>query len=110
VWGNGQVSPFALRGGGCASSRSSGLGWAESGPGGRDEGRRLSRRSRVINRASGKVDIGHAPPYSVLAPGALPRKPLPDRSPGPSLDCAAIVNTVDARTRAKTGVNELLRK
>ena len=36
-------------------------------------------------------------------------KPLPDGSPGPSLYCAVIVKTVDAQTRAKTGINELLR-
>ena len=42
-------------------------------------------------------------------PGALPGKPLPDGTPGPSLYCAVIVKTVDAQTRAKTGINELLR-
>ena len=42
------------------------------------------------------------PPYSVVVPGALPGKPLPDGSPGPSLYCAVIVKTVDAKTRAKT--------
>ena len=44
-----------------------------------------------------------------LVPGALPGKPLPDGSPGPSLYCAVIVKTVDAQTRSKTGINELLR-
>ena len=48
------------------------------------------------------------PPYSVVVPGSLPGKPLPDGSPGPSLYCAVIVKTVDAQTRAKTGINELL--
>ena len=38
-----------------------------------------------------------------------PDKPLPDGSPGPSLYCAVIVKTVDAQTRAKTGINDLLR-
>ena len=42
--------------------------------------------------------------------GSLPGKPLPDGSPGPSLYCAVIVKTVDAQTRAKTGINELLRE
>jgi 2,3,4,5-tetrahydropyridine-2-carboxylate N-succinyltransferase len=60
--------------------------------------------------ASGKVHIGHVPPYSVVVPGSLPGKPLPDGSPGPSLYCAVIVKTVDAQTRAKTGINELLRE
>ncbi len=67
---------------------------------------RLGRRLR----ATGKVHVGHAPPYSVVAPGVLPGKPLPDGSTGPSLYCAVIVKTVDAQTRAKTGINELLRE
>ena len=41
--------------------------------------------------------------------GALPGKPLPDGSPGPSRYCAVIVKTVDAQTRSKTAINELLR-
>ena len=40
---------------------------------------------------------------------ALPGRPLPDGSPGPSLACAVIVKRVDARTRAKTSINDLLR-
>ena len=52
---------------------------------------------------------GEVPPYSVVVPGALPGKPLPDGSPGPSLSCAVIVKRVDERTRAKTAINELLR-
>ena len=39
----------------------------------------------------------------------LPGKSLPDGTPGPSLYCAVIVKTVDAQTRSKTGINELLR-
>jgi 2,3,4,5-tetrahydropyridine-2-carboxylate N-succinyltransferase len=69
----------------------------------------ISASTKVIDRASGKVHIGHVPPYSVVVPGSLPGKPLPDGSPGPSLYCAVIVKTVDAQTRAKTGINELLR-
>ena len=49
------------------------------------------------------------PSYSVVVPGSLPGKPLPDGSPGPSLYCAVIVKRVDAQTRAKTAINELLR-
>jgi 2,3,4,5-tetrahydropyridine-2-carboxylate N-succinyltransferase len=50
------------------------------------------------------------PPYSVVVPGTLPGKPLPDSNePGPGLYCAVIVKTVDAQTRSKTGINELLR-
>jgi 2,3,4,5-tetrahydropyridine-2-carboxylate N-succinyltransferase len=39
----------------------------------------------------------------------MPGKPLADGSPGPSLACAVIIKQVDAQTRAKTGINELLR-
>jgi 2,3,4,5-tetrahydropyridine-2,6-dicarboxylate N-succinyltransferase len=70
----------------------------------------ISASTKIIDRTSGKVNIGHVPPYSVVVPGALPGKPLPDGSPGPSLYCAVIVKTVDAQTRAKTGINELLRE
>ena len=70
----------------------------------------ISASTKVIDRTTGKVHVGHVPPYSVVVPGALPGKPLPDGSPGPSLYCAVIVKTVDAQTRAKTGINELLRE
>jgi 2,3,4,5-tetrahydropyridine-2-carboxylate N-succinyltransferase len=70
----------------------------------------ISASTKVIDRATGKVHVGHVPPYSVVVPGSLPGKPLPDGSPGPSLYCAVIVKTVDAQTRAKTGINELLRE
>ena len=70
----------------------------------------ISASTKIIDRASGKVHVGHVPPYSVVVPGSLPGKPLPDGSPGPSLYCAVIVKTVDAQTRAKTGINELLRE
>jgi 2,3,4,5-tetrahydropyridine-2-carboxylate N-succinyltransferase len=53
--------------------------------------------------------VGYVPPYSVVVSGSLPGKPLPNGEPGPSLYCAVIVKTVDAQTRAKTGINELLR-
>jgi 2,3,4,5-tetrahydropyridine-2,6-dicarboxylate N-succinyltransferase len=70
----------------------------------------ISASTKVIDRVTGKVHVGHVPPYSVVVPGSLPGKPLPDGSPGPSLYCAVIVKTVDAQTRAKTGINELLRE
>jgi 2,3,4,5-tetrahydropyridine-2,6-dicarboxylate N-succinyltransferase len=70
----------------------------------------ISASTKIIDRSTGKVHIGYVPPYSVVVPGALPGKPLPDGSPGPSLYCAVIVKTVDAQTRAKTGINELLRE
>jgi tetrahydrodipicolinate N-succinyltransferase len=53
---------------------------------------------------------GRAPPYSVVVSGTMPGKPRPDGSPGPSLYRAVIVKTVDKRTRAKTPINELIRR
>jgi 2,3,4,5-tetrahydropyridine-2,6-dicarboxylate N-succinyltransferase len=70
----------------------------------------ISASTKIIDRTSGKVHLGHVPPYSVVVSGSLPGKPLPDGSPGPSLYCAVIVKTVDAQTRAKTAINELLRE
>jgi 2,3,4,5-tetrahydropyridine-2-carboxylate N-succinyltransferase len=69
----------------------------------------ISASTKIVNRDTGEVHIGRVPPYSVVVPGNLPGKPLPDGTPGPSLYCAVIVKTVDAQTRAKTGINELLR-
>ena len=70
----------------------------------------IGASTKVVDRATGKVHIGYVPPYSVVVSGSLPGKPLPDGSPSPSLYCAVIVKTVDAQTRAKTGINELLRE
>ena len=69
----------------------------------------IGASTKIVDRATGQVHVGKVPPYSVVVPGALPGKPLPDGSPGPSLYCAVIVKTVDAQTRSKTGINELLR-
>lgn len=69
----------------------------------------ISASTKIIDRATGAVHVGKVPPYSVVVSGSLPGKPLPDGSPGPSLYCAVIVKTVDAQTRSKTGINELLR-
>ncbi len=69
----------------------------------------IGASTKIIDRATGQVHMGRVPPYSVVVSGSLPGKPLPDGSPGPSLYCAVIVKTVDAQTRSKTGINELLR-
>ena len=69
----------------------------------------LGASTKIIDRATGEVFQGRVPPYSVVVPGSLPGKPLPDGTPGPSLYCAVIVKRVDAQTRAKTAINELLR-
>jgi len=69
----------------------------------------LSATTKIVDRDSGEVFTGRVPAYSVVVPGSLPGKKLPDGSPGPSLACAVIIKRVDARTRAKTSLNELLR-
>ncbi|MFB0614168.1 2,3,4,5-tetrahydropyridine-2,6-dicarboxylate N-succinyltransferase [Aurantiacibacter poecillastricola] len=69
----------------------------------------LGASTKIVNRETGEVHRGEVPPYAVVVPGSLPGKPLPDGSPGPALYCAVIVKTVDAQTRSKTGINELLR-
>ena len=69
----------------------------------------IGASTKIVDRNTGEVHIGRVPPYAVVVPGAMPGKPLPDGTPGPSLYCAVIVKTVDAQTRSKTGINELLR-
>ena len=69
----------------------------------------IGSSTKIVDRATGKIHMGYVPPYSVVVPGALPGKAFPDGTPGPSLYCAVIVKTVDAQTRSKTGINELLR-
>ena len=69
----------------------------------------LGASTKIIDRATGEIYIREVPPYAVVVPGSLPGKPLPDGTRGPSLYCAVSVKTVDAQTRSKTGINELLR-
>lgn len=69
----------------------------------------ISASTKIIDRTSGEVRTGYVPPYSVVVSGNVPGKPLPNGAPGPSLYCAVIVKTVDAQTRSKTAINELLR-
>jgi len=69
----------------------------------------ISASTKIIDRSTGEVFVGRVPAYSVVVPGTLPGKSLPDGSPGPGLYCAVIVKRVDAQTRAKTSINELLR-
>lgn len=69
----------------------------------------ISSTSKIIDRETGEIFVGRVPAYSVVVPGTLPGKPLPDGSPGPNLSCAVIVKRVDAQTRAKTAINDLLR-
>jgi 2,3,4,5-tetrahydropyridine-2,6-dicarboxylate N-succinyltransferase len=64
----------------------------------------LGQSTKIVDRATGEITRGRVPAYSVVVPGTLPAE-----GGGPSLYCAVIVKRVDAQTRAKTGVNELLR-
>ena len=69
----------------------------------------LGQSTKIVDRTTGEVFQGEVPEYSVVVPGTMPGKPLPNGEPGPNLYCAVIVKRVDERTRAKTGINELLR-
>ncbi len=64
----------------------------------------LGASTKIVDRATGEITRGEVPPYAVVVPGTLP-----DPKGGPSLACAVIVKRVDAQTRAKTGINALLR-
>jgi 2,3,4,5-tetrahydropyridine-2-carboxylate N-succinyltransferase len=64
----------------------------------------ISASTKIVDRKTGQIHIGKVPPYSVVVPGNLP-----DPKGGPGLYCAVIVKTVDAQTRSKTSINELLR-
>ncbi|MDN5781898.1 MAG: 2,3,4,5-tetrahydropyridine-2,6-dicarboxylate N-succinyltransferase [Luteimonas sp.] len=64
----------------------------------------LGQSTRIYNRATGETSYGVVPPGSVVVSGSLPAA---DGSH--SLYCAVIVKQVDAKTRAKTSINELLR-
>lgn len=69
----------------------------------------LSASTKIVDRETGAVHMGQVPPYSVVVPGTLPGRPLPDGTAGPGLACAVIIKTVDERTRSKTSLNDLLR-
>uniref|UniRef100_UPI0033411BF5 2,3,4,5-tetrahydropyridine-2,6-dicarboxylate N-succinyltransferase n=1 Tax=Castellaniella defragrans TaxID=75697 RepID=UPI0033411BF5 len=64
----------------------------------------ISQSTRIYDRATGEISYGRVPAGSVVVPGSLPAA---DGSH--SLACAVIVKRVDARTRAKTSINDLLR-
>ena len=69
----------------------------------------IGASTKIVDRTTGAISYGRVPPYSVVVSGTMPGKALPDGSPGPGLYCAVIVKRVDAGTRAKTAINELLR-
>jgi len=65
----------------------------------------LGASTKIVDRATGETFVGRVPSYAVVVPGTLPAA----SGGGPSLACAVIVKRVDARTRSKTSINELLR-
>jgi 2,3,4,5-tetrahydropyridine-2,6-dicarboxylate N-succinyltransferase len=69
----------------------------------------ISATTKIVDRSTGQIHVGKVPPYSVVVPGALPGLPLPNGMTGPGLYCAVIVKTVDAQTRSKTSISDLLR-
>lgn len=66
----------------------------------------IGASTKIIDRETGEVHRGRVPAYSVVVPGSLPAS----EANKPSLYCAVIVKKVDAQTRSKTGVNEILRE
>lgn len=69
----------------------------------------IGASTKIIDRESGEIIYGRVPPYAVVVPGTLPAAPRADGKPAPSLACAVIVKKVDAQTRSKTALNDLLR-
>jgi 2,3,4,5-tetrahydropyridine-2-carboxylate N-succinyltransferase len=70
----------------------------------------IGKSTKIVDRATGEVTYGEVPPYSVVVAGSMPSdKTMPNGMPAPGLYCAVIVKRVDAQTRSKTGINELLR-
>ncbi|MGD9914796.1 MAG: 2,3,4,5-tetrahydropyridine-2,6-dicarboxylate N-succinyltransferase [Rhizobiaceae bacterium] len=69
----------------------------------------IGQSTKIVDRETGKISYGEVPAGSVVVAGTLPGKPMPNGDPGPGLYCAVIVKRVDAKTRSKTSINELLR-
>ena len=69
----------------------------------------IGASTKIIDRVTGEIYYGRVPAGSVVVSGTMPGKKLPDGSDGPNLYCAVIVKQVDAKTRSKTSINELLR-
>jgi len=69
----------------------------------------LGQSTKIVDRETGQIYHGRVPAYSVVVPGTMSGKPLPDGNDGPNLYCAVIVKRVDEQTRSKTSINDLLR-
>lgn len=64
----------------------------------------IGASTKIVDRDSGTITYGRVPPFSVVVSGTMPAE-----AGKPSLYCAVIVKKVDAKTRSKTSINELLR-
>ncbi|MCZ6604782.1 MAG: 2,3,4,5-tetrahydropyridine-2,6-dicarboxylate N-succinyltransferase [Alphaproteobacteria bacterium] len=69
----------------------------------------IGASTKIVDRQTGEIHTGRVPAYSVVVPGTLPGPAMGNGEPGPGLYCAVIVKRVDAQTRSKTSINELLR-
>jgi 2,3,4,5-tetrahydropyridine-2-carboxylate N-succinyltransferase len=70
----------------------------------------IGKSTKIVNRMTGEISYGEVPPYSVVVAGSMPTSgTMGNGAAAPNLYCAVIVKTVDAQTRSKTGINELLR-
>ncbi len=69
----------------------------------------IGKSTRIVDRSTGEVFYGEVPPYSVVVAGSMPSSNATANTAAPNLYCAVIVKRVDAQTRSKTGINELLR-
>ena len=70
----------------------------------------IGKSTRIVDRSTGDITYGEVPPYSVVVAGSMPTSSLMGNGQAaPNLYCAVIVKRVDAQTRSKTGINELLR-
>lgn len=69
----------------------------------------IGASTKIVHRDTGEIITGRVPAYSVVVPGTLGGGVRNDGSVIPSLYCAVIIKQVDARTRSKTSINDLLR-
>ena len=71
----------------------------------------IGKSTKIVDRATGEISYGEVPPYSVVVAGSMPsgNATMGNGQPAPNLYCAVIVKRVDAQTRSKTSINELLR-
>ena len=69
----------------------------------------IGASTKIVDRQTGEIHRGKIPAFSVVVPGSLPQGSFENGAPCPNLYCAVIIKTVDAQTRSKTSINDLLR-